>query len=443
MDEDSLREMLHDIANAPEPAPRIDIARARRRGLRSLWTRRAGVSVAALAVAAGVIMIPRAVNSVHPERTGLSAAASGTSQPKTKPRPAPAQRTMPKAAQFDPLVPYAAFGWLPPGYSEDFTPPVIHDGFVSARDGLTMTAAQSATGDFIQLTVLPEGNCTALPIGNYLRATTSGGQVRCSVASGQMSGKAPDVNGRPAYWAQGGVDLVWEYAPDSWAMLSAHSRGSTAFPAALARALLPSVAGSVKYGQTEPVLFPFQYSGLPSGWKPVSVSYAVIKGIYLGNSAMAGPSAEWEQHGLAAMSIDVAQTPNANGETCIAQGTGDTTASAIKDGVPWIVLTIGGTASPAFGGPASGSPVTASPASGGPVSAGSSASPQSLGAENQRACSRLPVGGLYYASFVRMSAPGASQTGGILAILSHLNLLGRSLAKPTSTPFTDQIPLRP
>lgn len=433
MDESSLRAMLHDIANAPEPAPRIDIARARRRGLRNLWARRAGVSVTALAVVAGAIMIHRAVTSVNPERTGLSAAASGTSQPKANSKQAPAERTTPKAAQFDPLVPYAAFGWLPPGYSEDIMPSAIHGGFVSTTDSLTLTAAQSATGDFIQLTVLPEGNCTVSPIGKYLRATTSGGQARCSAASGQMSAMAPDVNGRPAYWAQGGFDLVWEYAPDSWAMLAARGGGSTALPVVLAREFLPIVARRVKYGQTEPIRFPFQYSGLPGGWKPVSVSYAVNKGVYLGNSAMAGPSAEWERHGLAAMSIDAAQTPNANGEVCAAQRTGHTITSVIGDGVPWIVLITGGTASPASGGPVSG----------GSVSGGSSASPQSLGTENQQACSQRPVGGLYYASFVRMSVPGASQTGGILAIVSRLNLLGRSLAKPTTTPFTDQIPLRP
>ena len=43
MNENNVRALLHDLADRPEPAPRIDIDRARRRGLRRLWARRAAV----------------------------------------------------------------------------------------------------------------------------------------------------------------------------------------------------------------------------------------------------------------------------------------------------------------------------------------------------------------------------------------------------------------
>ena len=63
MNENNVRALLHDLADRPEPAPRIDIDRARRRGLRRLWARRAALSVGVATLVALAVVVPRAVTS--------------------------------------------------------------------------------------------------------------------------------------------------------------------------------------------------------------------------------------------------------------------------------------------------------------------------------------------------------------------------------------------
>jgi hypothetical protein len=53
--------------------------------------------------------------------------------------------------------------------------------------------------------------------------------------------------------------LAFQYAPSGWAVVQ-----STGTPADLLR-----VAASVRYGQTSPLRFPFQLTGLPQGWSHV------------------------------------------------------------------------------------------------------------------------------------------------------------------------------
>jgi hypothetical protein len=400
VEEDGLRTMLNDLARVPAPEPRIDIARARRRGLRRLWARRAAGCAAALAVAAGAVMIPRSVISLHPERSGLSAGAPAASRPRARPRRAAAARATAKPPQFDPLVPYAAFGWLPRGYTEDITPGTVSRPFVSATDSLTLTAG-SADGAFIQLTVAPAGTCAVMPLGRYLRAVTPGGQHACSAVTGSLGGQAPPVNGAPAYWTPGGTGMIWEYAPGAWAMLTTGSGGGLGVPAVITREVLPVIAASVKYGQKEAIAFPFQSPGLPGGWQPLSVTYSVLKSGYLAGSVLAGPDALWQQDGAAALSITADGTPHGGVMPCLA-GKASVLAT-FRHGVSWVVTPVGGA--------------------------------------SQQACSREPVDGRYYTLLVRPVA-GVSQAGGVRGIVSRLKLLGLGLAAPTTAPLGDQIPLR-
>jgi len=102
VDEAGLRTLLNRLADTEPPPARIDLDVAIARGRRGRrWRRvRAGVSVllAAGAVAAVVaaLLVPAQRSAQRPDQ-----------QPTGGP-------TVP--ARFNPLVPYAEFGWLPPGF---------------------------------------------------------------------------------------------------------------------------------------------------------------------------------------------------------------------------------------------------------------------------------------------------------------------------------------
>ena len=208
------------------------------------------------------------------------------------------------SAYLNPLVPYAAFGYLPKGYALDVTPSAIHDGFLSTVDNLTITAAQPAGDYFIQLSVMPKGGCSGLLGGIPGWSATLAKINRCSTLTGQDSGRAPDVNGRIAYWGNGGLDLAWQYAPDSWAVLQAQSGGNEMFSYLQAQTLLPRMAASVKFGQTKAIVFPFKLPGaVPAGWRPVSATYTVsAAGEYLANELDVAPYADYEARGVTGLS---------------------------------------------------------------------------------------------------------------------------------------------
>ena len=413
MNENNLRALLHDIADRPEPAARIDIARARRSGLRRLWARRAALSVAVAAALALAFVIPEILTSAAPGHSGVSTGASGSA---TK----PTQASVPSPDGYlNPLVPYAAFGDLPPGYALDVTPSAIHDGFVSTVDNLTITAAQSTGGDYIQLSVMPKDGCYGLLGGIPGWSATQDQQARCSELTGQASGRAPDVRGRIAYWGNGGTDLAWQYAPDSWAVLQAQSSGGTPFPAAQAKTLLPEMAASVKLGQTKPIVFPFKLSGaVPADWHAVSASYTVLgTGEYLASELDVAPYADYEAHGVTGLIVDAAEAPDVNGNTCTTPAAGGPAGAepvvshVQKDGLSWLVQ---------------------SPAK----SAGTSASqPPGLPGDDETACNQQPDNGLHAFADLKLNTTGAARTGGITAVLGHLSILGADPGAWSSTPL--------
>jgi hypothetical protein len=173
---------------------------------------------------------PKILTSAAPGHSAAVSTASGAVSTASGPataKAAPPKQKSPAVPSPDgylnPLVPYAAFGHLPQGYALDVTPSAIHDGFVSTVDNLTITAAQTAGGYFIQLSVMPEDGCYGLLGGIPGWSATQDQQARCSELTGQASGLAPDVRGRIAYWGNRGTDLAWQYAPDSWAVPQAQS----------------------------------------------------------------------------------------------------------------------------------------------------------------------------------------------------------------------------
>jgi hypothetical protein len=417
MNENNVRALLHDIADRPEPAPRIDIDRARRSGLRRLWARRVALPAAVAAALALAFVIPATLTSAatgHPDvRTGASGSATAKAVQPT-PKSKATQASVPSPDGYlNPLVPYAAFGYLPRGYSLDITPSAIHDGFLSTVDNLTITAAQSVGGYFIQLSVMPKDGCYGLLSGIPGWTATQDQQARCSELTGQASGRAPDVRGRIAYWGNGGTSLAWQYAPGSWALLEAQD-SSTAFPAATAKTLLPEMAASVKFGQTKPIVFPFKLSGaVPADWHAVSASYTVLgTGEYLANELDVAPYADYEVHGVTGLVIDAGEAPDLNGNSCTTEpGAGQGAVAHVrKDGLSWVVQT------PAATGAPTGEPL-------------------GVPGQDATACDPQPDNGLYAFADLKLGTTGAAGTGGITAVLHHLSILGAEPAAWSSTPL--------
>jgi hypothetical protein len=89
------------------------------------------------------------------------------------------------------------------------------------------------------------------------------------------------VDGHPAYWS--GSDLIWQYAPGGWAMLTVpfpnvSSKGPKRTPALVRQAV--KIASNVQYGKTTPpLMFPLRLPGLPSKWRVSSVFYVPKAGV--------------------------------------------------------------------------------------------------------------------------------------------------------------------
>lgn len=142
MDENSVRDLLRTVAAAAEPPSMVDLDGARRRGRRDLWIRWAAAPALAMVAVAGVVTVPRVLSSDHPERTVASASHYPVSHPAVS-----ARAPVSAPAVFNPLVPYAGFGWLPPGFSEGAAASIdIGNGFSAGTGSTSLEAADPVAG---------------------------------------------------------------------------------------------------------------------------------------------------------------------------------------------------------------------------------------------------------------------------------------------------------
>ena len=288
MDDNSVIALLESITDPPEPSSRVDVNAARRRGRRRQRLWRAGAPALAVVAVAAAVTVPRALYS-GAERTGVSTLQIISPSPSVSRPPMPASAP----ARFNVLVPYAAFGWLPAGYSAANIPLNTGGELNSGPTELDLTAT-SPHGGAVNLTVYAKGACTtASPCFTPTAA-------------------APDVNGRPARWVNDGRRLAWEYAPDAWATVY-DSPGPSATETGTGKAKLPRgavkpgqlpvtttsrdllirVASAVKYAQAKPLLFSFKLtSPLPAGWRLSEQSFHVVAGRLLADGLNAGPAAD-------------------------------------------------------------------------------------------------------------------------------------------------------
>ena len=243
---------MERLSATEQPPSRVDIGLARQRGGTLLRRRRWTLAGAPLLAAGAVVALV----------LGIGAITGGGGGPRIPPVPsAPALRH-----PFNPLAPYAAFGWLPKGVPRN----VNSTGSTLAQ--LQLAVGSPARGQF-SLTAWTRGACNldAAQVRAGLRRHYHP-MLNCEDAvigwGANLSRPAPAVGGHPAFWFYGHM-LAWEYARHAWATLYV-SRHGTPIPAAT----IVKVAAHVRFAATTKpaVKFPFQLTGLPASWRVLSVA---------------------------------------------------------------------------------------------------------------------------------------------------------------------------
>jgi hypothetical protein len=255
VDENGVRTLLRSVADVEVPPPAVNLDLAIAGGRRQRRRRVAAAASSALAVVAAVSVFVATIVAANPRatvtpQTRATASPSATASAVHRPASAP--------GRFNPLVPYAAFGWLPDGYA-------LYAGTAQAvtTRSIQLVAAPASGSGQILLTVDAKGACTGSVPTSLTCTGTNGSTLRMRSFSA-----APAVNGRPAYWAADkyvGGYLVWQYAPGAWASLDVAGPGAAQAPPAGERPTLRRMAAQVRYDAGTPIAFPF-WLNLPAGW---------------------------------------------------------------------------------------------------------------------------------------------------------------------------------
>lgn len=287
MIETQVRALFTSIADG-EPAPsRVDTGLAHRRGKTRLRWRRAGLAGAPVLAAAVAVAVVLAVGTA-PARPGPGPVAGG-------PGAAP--------HRFNPLAPYAAFGWLPRGESLAYG--------ASSRALVYLVAGSSAAKTPWLLQVYPNGHCRLTGRARGITCATPGAEVVL-----RLGGRAPAVHGHPAYWGHtgsarvGAGQLAWQYSRAGWAVLSWQD---LTHPGFAWRPQAVRIANHVRFGAhaAPPLAFPAQLFGVPAAWR-VSSAIFVPAGALLRASGYtvaalpAGHPIDQSQTGLPAFRFNLA-----------------------------------------------------------------------------------------------------------------------------------------
>jgi hypothetical protein len=264
--ESDIKKLYEQMAGRELPPSKINIPAAHRRGRRLRRRRQAGVIVAPLLAAAAVLAIALTTLPAGPHRTAPPPASSGA--------PAAAPQ------QFNPLIPFASFGWLPDHASLQTTSLLGQTELL--LDGNPPGYPHEPS---VQLDAHSAGLCHV-----------AGRELNCSVAGGTavpetVGRRVGVVDGHPAYWAPpqvpkrrngvpqlGGVQpgtLVWQYAAGGWAALNTET-----LPDAL------RIAANVRFGYAgQPhIRFRFQLTGVPADWQVNAVGTAWQDGVLYANN---------------------------------------------------------------------------------------------------------------------------------------------------------------
>jgi len=249
--ESQVRTLFNQIAEGEPGPPRVDTQLLLRRGRARLRWRRAclaGAPLLAAATTAAVIL----ATAAGPFRVGPGPAATGSGP--AAPR------------QFNPVIPYVSFGWLPAGES-------LYSGETRPTQAF-LAAGGQGTFPYWGLNVYARGQCHLTPPPGALQCPYQG--LDRTSARFKTTGRAPAVDGHRAFWA--GAGLVWQYARDGWAALT--------WPAPAPGVRTPrqvtvtrqreaiKIAGHVRFGAaTTPLLFPTRLTSLAPHWQISDVYY--------------------------------------------------------------------------------------------------------------------------------------------------------------------------
>lgn len=289
MNEADVRTMFRDLAETQAPPAGVDIRRAMVQARRNRMRRRVAGAVGSVLAAGAAVAIFALVIAPMPQGMSVSAADRATSG--GVPRSSP---SIPDAVQsglalstpphpFNPLVPFASFGWLPKGYTTGLPAQATTSGDSTALTA-NSTPSSADRGTF-WLHVMAVGACD-----------DGGSVVVCTWDSGDGTGplplnhRAPDVDGRPAYWTDGD-SMIWEYATHAWATMVGPG-GYNTTPSASSRALMLKVADRVRYGDRTPLRFPFWVSGIPASWQVSAAAFTESPAVLLAQSLSIGPAAD-------------------------------------------------------------------------------------------------------------------------------------------------------
>lgn len=339
MDENDMRTMLGRLAEAEGPPPRVNVRQAINRGRRGRRLRMMTTGGSTLAVGAvvGVVValaVPGGARTGSAPESG-AAAETGASAGASSVTAAP--------ARFNPLVPYASFGWLPAGYSP-------HGGaapgalMTTKAEGLSAGTGSEQVPRF-NLTVTVARSCTesgsaALPV---LRCPTA---YRYDYAPPiRATSQAPDVKGRPAFWVTktGSSTLLWQYAPGAWSFLEVVT---VDWPLTSARTqLVIRVAANVRYGNTTPLTFPYWTTDVPAGWKATFASFLISPSDQLlGQEVILGSVAGPDPLETTSDTLQITVTHAISPNPCKSPAVGHVTHVTL-DGTKAILVTGGGSQS--------------------------------------------------------------------------------------------------
>jgi hypothetical protein len=323
MDEEGARTLLELLARDEAPPSAVDIGVACQIGRRRLRRRRAGACCAAALAVMAVIAL-----AVIPFHLGRPHGSGGPVQAPSRPARAP--------GGFNPLLPYALFGWLPP----EFSAGGAVGGYSGQATGDSVSLhASTASGSqvpgklMLSLTVYAAGSCRL----TGLQVTRAAGSQHRLVCDGEigggraLTGAAPAVRGRPAFWiADGrGGGVAWEYAPGGWAQLT--ESGLPRAGSAVTRTDLLRVATQVRYGDTARPVFAFRLTGVPTGWHVTSTTFAMSGSRALGTSLTLGPADD-------PSALDIAAAPAPIADAC--SSVPGQTQQVILDGTPGVLRTL-------------------------------------------------------------------------------------------------------
>lgn len=230
--EQQLRDHFTQVADADLPPGTVSVAVARDHGLMLLKRRRiAIIGGPALAV---IVVLALALTSMLLPAARQSQAPAG-------------DRRVPAPAAFDPLYQTVSFGWLP------LVQPIPVQGDVTS-DYATATESSGSLVLF-QVTAYAAGRCRM-----------AGHLLSCAHSVARILGRAPDVDGRPAYWADSGPDLntlAFQYAAGGWALLKdGHAPRASGVKAEAVKAARHVTVGA----HLGPIRFPAQLTSVPPRW---------------------------------------------------------------------------------------------------------------------------------------------------------------------------------